>query len=341
MHILVLARIMQGISASIVWCVGLALVLDAVGPRNVGFTVGGIFGFTSVGEVISPVLGGLIYDSFGYYWAFSTCFVLLIIDIILRCLVLEPREAKKKLSQEEEEHVPILQRQNDFDLETTGKLSAWNSVFLPIYRLTFHRKVCGPYWTSFVNSVLLASFDATVPLELKRLFNFTSAQCGLTFGVLSAPYFFCGPLAGKMVDRRGSKTIGFYAYLALSFTLFLLLIPSSRTTANVVIFIAAMALNGYILAFTSSPGFVQLTAYVTEYEKTHPTFFGPSGPYTQIFSVMNVVYSFGMILGPIIAGYLRIHFGFPATVIFLSLMMLSASLVSYYCFTDNDSEEEE
>ena len=39
---LVLARVLQGISAAFVWTVGLTLVLDTVGPDNLGKTVGSV-----------------------------------------------------------------------------------------------------------------------------------------------------------------------------------------------------------------------------------------------------------------------------------------------------------
>lgn len=40
--ILALARVLQGISAAVVWTVGLALVLDTVGPKNLGKTIGSV-----------------------------------------------------------------------------------------------------------------------------------------------------------------------------------------------------------------------------------------------------------------------------------------------------------
>ena len=41
--VLVLARILQGTSAAIVWTIGLALCLDTVGPRNLGKTIGSVW----------------------------------------------------------------------------------------------------------------------------------------------------------------------------------------------------------------------------------------------------------------------------------------------------------
>ena len=42
MPVLIVARILQGISAAVVWTIGLALVLDTVGPDNLGKTIGSV-----------------------------------------------------------------------------------------------------------------------------------------------------------------------------------------------------------------------------------------------------------------------------------------------------------
>ena len=40
--VLVVARILQGLSAAVVWTIGLALVMDTVGPENLGKTIGSV-----------------------------------------------------------------------------------------------------------------------------------------------------------------------------------------------------------------------------------------------------------------------------------------------------------
>jgi MFS family permease len=41
--VLFVARILQGISAAMVWTIGLAMVLDTVGPQNLGKVVGSVY----------------------------------------------------------------------------------------------------------------------------------------------------------------------------------------------------------------------------------------------------------------------------------------------------------
>jgi predicted MFS family arabinose efflux permease len=42
--ILAIARILQGVSGTVVWTVGMALCVDTVGPENLGKTVGSVWG---------------------------------------------------------------------------------------------------------------------------------------------------------------------------------------------------------------------------------------------------------------------------------------------------------
>ena len=48
--VLAVARVLQGMSAAVVWTIGLALVLDTVGPGNLGKTIGSVRSHTFIGR---------------------------------------------------------------------------------------------------------------------------------------------------------------------------------------------------------------------------------------------------------------------------------------------------
>jgi MFS family permease len=58
--LLVLGRVLQGISAAIVWTVGTALLVDTVGMRYIGQTMGYVSISMSLGILIAPLLGGVV-----------------------------------------------------------------------------------------------------------------------------------------------------------------------------------------------------------------------------------------------------------------------------------------
>jgi MFS family permease len=89
--LLYLARILQGVSASIVWVVGLALLVDATGSEGIGSAMGWISLGLSLGDTCGPLISGVVYERAGHYAAFSVAFAVITVDIILRCLLLEPQ----------------------------------------------------------------------------------------------------------------------------------------------------------------------------------------------------------------------------------------------------------
>lgn len=48
---------------------------------------------------------------------------------------------------------------------------------------------------------------------------------------------------------------------------------------------------------------------MTEYQKNTPGIFGPEGGASRVFAMMEVAASLGMMLGPIIGGFLKEMFG--------------------------------
>ncbi|KAI9682939.1 MAG: hypothetical protein M1829_006375 [Trizodia sp. TS-e1964] len=89
------ARVLQGVSASIVWVVGLALVVDTVGQKNVGRAMGYLTIAVSVGTLIGPLLAGPVYAKGGYYSVFAMAFGTLGLDIFLRLFMIEKKVAAK------------------------------------------------------------------------------------------------------------------------------------------------------------------------------------------------------------------------------------------------------
>jgi hypothetical protein len=96
--ILVIARGLQGASASVIWVVGLALLSDTMGASSSGGAMGwpGIGRFT--GTLLGPSLGGVVYELAGHYAVFGMAFVVLFFDIVLRFAMIERKVAEKWIS---------------------------------------------------------------------------------------------------------------------------------------------------------------------------------------------------------------------------------------------------
>ncbi|KAL8769131.1 MAG: hypothetical protein Q9209_004765 [Squamulea sp. 1 TL-2023] len=104
--VLITGRLLQGISAAIVWTVGLALLVDTVGQKEIGQVMGYISISMSVSILVAPLLGGVVYHHGGYFGVFYMAFALIMVDIILRTVMIEKKVARKWEKQDEPAIVP-------------------------------------------------------------------------------------------------------------------------------------------------------------------------------------------------------------------------------------------
>lgn len=102
-EILIAGRVLQGVSAAVVWVVGLALLVDTVGSEEVGQAMGYVGLSMSLGILLAPLLGGVVYDAAGYYAVFAMAFGLIVVDIILRLAMIEKKVAVRWLGKEARE----------------------------------------------------------------------------------------------------------------------------------------------------------------------------------------------------------------------------------------------
>lgn len=98
--LLVLGRLLQGLSAAIVWSVGCALLVDTMGD-SVGVAMGYVNMAMSMGLLIAPVIGGAVYEAVGYYAVFYVAFGIVVLDILLRLVMIEKKVARQWESEDD------------------------------------------------------------------------------------------------------------------------------------------------------------------------------------------------------------------------------------------------
>jgi MFS family permease len=86
-------RVLQGMSAAVVWVVGLALLVDTVGGDDIGQAMGFVGLAMTVGVLLAPLLGGVVFESAGYYSVWAMAFGLIGLDIVLRLVMVERKIA--------------------------------------------------------------------------------------------------------------------------------------------------------------------------------------------------------------------------------------------------------
>ncbi|KAL8966789.1 MAG: hypothetical protein Q9183_003211 [Haloplaca sp. 2 TL-2023] len=344
--VLAIARILQGVSAAVVWTIGLALVLDTVGPENLGKTIGSIFGFISIGELAAPVLGGVVYKKAGYPGVFGMGFGLLAVDFTMRLFLIEKKVAAKWITPTDEaqedsdqtgddattedadEEEPLLRKKEAENYKVPEGQHKAVRAFPILYCLKDPRLLTA-LLVAFNQATLLATFDATIPTEAEDLYGFDSLKAGLLFIALVLPYILLGPVAGWLVDRYGPKPAAVLGFGYLVPVLILLRLVRPGGTSQIVIYCALLALCGIGLAVIGSPSIVEASYVVERYNKANPDFFGEQGPYAQLYGVNSMVFSAGLSLGPIISGGLKDSIGYGNMNVVIALLCLTTATLSF------------
>ena len=92
---LAVGRCIQGLSVSILFSVGLAHLVDTVGRDEAGQWIGFVLSGMNIGVMVSPFLGGLVYDRAGYYPVFYMCLGVIALVFLLRVSIVERKTAAK------------------------------------------------------------------------------------------------------------------------------------------------------------------------------------------------------------------------------------------------------
>ncbi|KUJ19597.1 MFS transporter-like protein [Mollisia scopiformis] len=321
--ILILARILQGMSAAVVWTIGLAMVMDTVGSEKLGVTIGSISGIISVGELVAPVLGGVVYKKAGSGAVFGMGFGLLAIDFVMRLAIIEKKAAKKygcdeqegeERDEEADESTALLSngltKNENLEEWKIGKDQPFWIRKLPILYCLGNKRLLTAQLVAFIQATLLGTFDATIPTEAQDLWDFDSLKAGLLFVPQVLPYLLLGPICGKGVDKYGARLAAGIGLAYITIPLILLRIPQPGGTAEIVKYCVLLALTGLGLALISAPSIVEASYVIEQYHKANKDFFGENGPYAQLYAINSMCFSLGLTFGPLLAGSLRDSIGY-------------------------------
>lgn len=235
--LLLVGRLLQGFAAAIVWTVGLALLVDTVSKENIAQFMGFVSLSSNLALLSAPLLAGIIYDRGGYNAVFAMAFSLLGLDILLRLLMIEKRDAEQYLEPEDEQaRDPLLspeltgRRGNEVDsheAQNRGNRSAPQLIepsmaglqkptrlctLPPLVRLLKSGRLLSALWCSLVYAAIVSSFESVCHLPLNSISTDSSLKVlplyvNKTFGwkstgaglvlLATAAPTFLGPLVGR------------------------------------------------------------------------------------------------------------------------------------------------
>ncbi|KAL8771056.1 MAG: hypothetical protein Q9209_003475 [Squamulea sp. 1 TL-2023] len=322
--VLLISRLLQGLSAAITYTVGLALLVDTVGRDNIGQWMGTALSSSSFGLIVSPLLGGIVYAKAGYMSVFAMALALIMFDIMMRLIMIEKKKAAQykpldalipkngfygTFTHEQSPEYEPDNGTNESNQPQDGsqgiplpshdphKTPSKQSRMPTILVLLGIPRLLAAIYGIFVNVAILAAFDGVLPLYVKKIFGWNSLEAGLIFLCLAIPAL-SGPLVGRFCDKVGPRWIA----VTGCFTLILIV----------------------------SPVAADLSAVVEEKERTDPSAFGPGGAYAQAFALFNCSMAAATLFGPVIAGTIVERHGWGAMTAAMGAFAFSGAVPAFF-----------
>jgi len=360
--VLAAGRVLQGFSAAVVWVVGLALLVDTVGPESIGQIMGYVGLSMSLAILLAPLLGGVVFAAAGYYAVFAMAFGLIVLDVILRLFMIEKKVAVRWLPEQEariphagvKEEVNTEVRPSTADLEmrtlspdpTGAKDETDTTIATPetsqpqmsrplgkfasrlpagMYLLS-SRRVLSALWACLMQASLLTAFDSILPLFVRDTFGWNSVGAGLIFLPIVVASFF-GPIVGWASDKVGPRWLATSGFVLSCPFLILLRLVIHNTLEQKVLLSALLALIGVGLTLVLTPMMAEITYAVDAKAARHaPGFFGKNGAYAQAYSLFNMAWAGGCLVGPLLAGLVNQRAGWGPTTLILGVVSIVTAI---------------
>ncbi|KAK3360248.1 major facilitator superfamily domain-containing protein [Lasiosphaeria hispida] len=349
--VLVAGRLLQGLSAAIVWSVGLALLVDTMG-RDVGFAMGWVSIAMSVALLISPVIGGAVYAAAGYYAVFYIAFGVICCDVVLRLVLIEKKVARRWVADGGSDadaagapapdgdveagaaHVGVVGASKpdtgesivvDFNSSGGSNPAADRHPYLELFR---SRRIIAALLAVVVEAGIVFGCDTVLPLFVKDTFNWNPTAAGLIFICLMVPGF-ASPLVGKLADRYGAKWPTFAGFALTVPLLVCLRFVTDNTLNHKILLCALLTLLGVtLLTLANTPLLAEMAYAIDAKEATRPGVWGNTGVYGVAYGLWTTGYALGGTVGSLMAGYLKAGPGWATTTWSLAILCAAGVLVT-------------
>ncbi|KAJ6103350.1 hypothetical protein N7486_005777 [Penicillium sp. IBT 16267x] len=347
--ILVIARGLQGFSAAAVWVVGLAIVSDNVPPERLGAALGTTTIGLTWGFLLGPMISGYIHETFGYYGCFAIPVILIVVDVVLRFAMIEmPKIDLRKPEPElhsdsdsdyqsslydtfnandvrnpgrfsrrerEREDAPLLGPSLQ-SVEQSGKNNEQHATILSLLR-TARLPLSLVATTSM--AITLSALETSLPLFTMELFAWTPKGAGIIFLALTIPSF-AGVQIGKLIDSVGVRILGAISFAACCCAWILMRLVTENSPGHIALLVVLLLILGLTIVTIEIVAMMEVSQVITDYEAEFPGVFGEKSPIAQAYALFNMSFAAGQLLGPMMAGPIRVNAGWGIMTLVLGLL---------------------
>lgn len=301
----------------------------------------------SLGILIAPLLGGIVFDRAGYDAVFGMAYGLIGLDIILRLLLVEKKvaarwdpvaEVQAKNAADSPNNARTFTQDETTDTEkglesgesivpdqpTDSELRDRRRDHLPpVLALLYSRRLLAALFCALIQAALITSFDSVLTIHAANLFGWNSTGAALLFLPIVIPSFLA-PAFGWFSDKYGGRYLVAVGFLGACPPLICLRFVDQNTINDKVILCALLALVGLFLSLTFPPIMAEISGVVEAKEKSMLAAgrvgFGSGGAYAQAYGLFNMAFAAGCMLGPLLAGFIAEDKGWSIMALVLGIL---------------------
>ncbi|KAL4959266.1 MFS general substrate transporter [Aspergillus stella-maris] len=327
--ILIIGRLLQTLAGSMIWIAGMAILGNSVGSERLASTFSLCTLFVSAGALSGPAISGALFEVASYSATWSSAFVVIVVGAILQGLLIEPsalHPSERRSPRDDDTASDTLNESTDFYeasdtdslLPSPGTPRSPASSSIAIYwQMLRIRRVATALTADALFAVIIASFEATIPLHVREVFGWESLQSGLMFLLLQAPALILVIPAGWLKDRIGMHMPATVGFLLMGPCLWLLGVPGHMSfewatdrQAGEAIYITTLVGIGICRTLILGFGGVEVMRGANKLSAEIPGIFGASDGYSRAFAMSNISWKLGMFLGPLLSGLLTESVGY-------------------------------
>jgi len=190
-------------------------------------------------------------------------------------------------------------------------------------------------------SLILSGFDATLPLHLRDAFGWGPAPIGTIFLGLQVPGMCLGTVTGWLRDRVGLRWPTTLGWVLLAPLLWFAGVPGRWEGIGDRTFVGCVVAIGIVMTLVCGAGTFQLTSTLHALRAKDPNAFGPGGGSSKMFSLTEMSFNTGLMLGPLIFGSLSDAYGFEYAAWTMAGVAILGACTSCIFFTHKSVEREE
>ncbi len=281
-------RVLHGFAAGL-WAVCLAIATSSVPLDKLGISLGIMQSGLTVGNVVGPLLGGILASCFGMRASFMVGgLVLLIITIIFYLYIPEPPKSEANVSVKKREKASALYKQ-------------------PAIRQAL-------IYAGLVQMVILLiqPMISLYVAELNHSMDNIVFVSGLVFSLVGIASALTAPLWGRFGQRNG-----FYKSLALAAMLAGIATLSTAVPDTLIVFAALNFVVGLFFAGINPSLSAILANKTTQDQKG------------QVFGFMFSAQQFGSMIGPLLGGVIATYYPIKSVFILAGIILLGISVTVF------------